>query len=117
MTPARDAAGKFIGIDWETIIYDSEALGPAGSDSVASKLQQDGRRPSGSDGRSAPALFIRSMATRVPLRQERSFEYRVPDMTDRPWAKIWEEYFEKKMQRPKQNSTWASNEHTNRRAG
>jgi hypothetical protein len=26
LTPARDTAGKFIGIDWETIIYDSEAL-------------------------------------------------------------------------------------------
>jgi hypothetical protein len=23
-------------------------------------------------------------------------------MTDRPWAKIWEEFFEKDMQRPKQ---------------
>ena len=26
LTPVRDAAGKFIGIDWETVLYDSEAL-------------------------------------------------------------------------------------------
>ncbi len=26
LTPARDAAGKLLGIDWETVIYDSEAL-------------------------------------------------------------------------------------------
>src|SRR5918993_3584670 len=26
MTPAHDAAGKFLGVDWETVIYDSEAL-------------------------------------------------------------------------------------------
>jgi hypothetical protein len=28
-------------------------------------------------------------------------EYRVPDMLHRPWAKAWEEYFEKNMDRPK----------------
>jgi hypothetical protein len=28
-------------------------------------------------------------------------EYRVPDMLHRPWAKVWEEYFEKNMDRPK----------------
>jgi len=27
-------------------------------------------------------------------------EYRVPDWYDRPWARIWEEYFEQGMQRP-----------------
>lgn len=27
-------------------------------------------------------------------------QYRVPDWLDRPWAKIWEEYFEEGMQRP-----------------
>ena len=26
--------------------------------------------------------------------------YKVPDMYGRPWAKIWEEYHEKGMQRP-----------------
>ena len=26
--------------------------------------------------------------------------YKVPDMYGRPWAKIWEEYFEKGMSRP-----------------
>ncbi len=30
-------------------------------------------------------------------------EYRVPDWYDRPWAKIWEEYFEEGMQRPEPN--------------
>ena len=27
-------------------------------------------------------------------------EYRIPDWYDRPWARIWEEYFEEGMQRP-----------------
>jgi hypothetical protein len=28
------------------------------------------------------------------------FEYKAPNLFDRPWAKIWEEYHEKGMQRP-----------------
>jgi hypothetical protein len=27
-------------------------------------------------------------------------EYRIPDWYDRPWARVWEEYFEEGMQRP-----------------
>jgi hypothetical protein len=27
-------------------------------------------------------------------------EYRIPDWYDRPWARIWEEYFEEGMKRP-----------------
>ena len=27
-------------------------------------------------------------------------EYRAPDWFDRPWAKVWEEYFEEGMKRP-----------------
>jgi hypothetical protein len=30
-------------------------------------------------------------------------DYRVPDWYDRPWARIWEEYFEEGMQRPEPN--------------
>jgi hypothetical protein len=30
-------------------------------------------------------------------------QYRVPDWYDRPWARIWEEYFEQGMQRPEPN--------------
>ena len=27
-------------------------------------------------------------------------EFRVPDMFNRPWARIWEEFFEQEMERP-----------------
>jgi len=26
VTPVHDASGKFLGVDWETVIYDPEAL-------------------------------------------------------------------------------------------
>ena len=39
-------------------------------------------------------------------------------MLDRPWAKIWEEYFEKNMERPKEGTrTWVSNKRVSRRNG
>lgn len=34
-----------------------------------------------------------------------TIEYTVRDLFDRPWARIWEEYFEKGMQRPAANDT------------
>jgi len=35
-----------------------------------------------------------------PVRAGTSIEYVVPDWYDRPWARVWEEYFEDGMQRP-----------------
>jgi hypothetical protein len=32
------------------------------------------------------------------------FEYRMPDMYGRPWAQMWERYFEEGMQRPEAES-------------
>ena len=31
----------------------------------------------------------------------RAIEYKIPDMYGRPWAEIWEEYFQQGMDRPK----------------
>ena len=41
LTPARDAAGKFLGIDWETVIYDPEALAAAGPHPLAPQLSAE----------------------------------------------------------------------------
>lgn len=35
-----------------------------------------------------------------PVRPGTVIQYRVPDWYDRPWARVWEEYFEEGMQRP-----------------
>jgi hypothetical protein len=35
-----------------------------------------------------------------PIAPGKVIEYRIPDWYDRPWARIWEEYFEQGMQRP-----------------
>jgi len=36
----------------------------------------------------------------TPVVAGKVIEYKVPSMFERPWAKIWEEYHEKGMQRP-----------------
>ena len=35
-----------------------------------------------------------------PVSPGRMIELRLPDWYDRPWARVWEEYFEHGMQRP-----------------
>ena len=37
----------------------------------------------------------------TPLVPGKEIPYRVEDLYGRPWAAVWEEYFEQKMQRPK----------------
>ena len=102
LTPARDAAGKFLGIDWETIIYDPEAL----AQPVRILWHRNYQQSWTAAGRvgwaecTRPLYPINGFANHVAPGQV--IPYRVPDMSDRPWAKIWEEFFEKNMQRPKQ---------------
>jgi hypothetical protein len=43
---------------------------------------------------------VKGVATAVHPGQV--IEYQVPDMFDRPWAKVWEQYFEQGMKRPQQ---------------
>jgi hypothetical protein len=38
-----------------------------------------------------------------PVRPGTVIQYRIPDWYDRPWARIWEEYFEQGMSRPSEN--------------
>jgi hypothetical protein len=35
-----------------------------------------------------------------PLKPGTVIEYAIPDWFDRPWARIWEQYFEEGMERP-----------------
>ena len=102
LTPARDAAGKFIGIDWEAIYYDSEAL----VQPVRTLWHRNYEQSWSTAGRltwsecTRPLYPVDGFATQVAPGQV--IQYRVPDMLDRPWAKIWEEFFEKDMDRPKE---------------
>ena len=47
----------------------------------------------------------------TPMSPGQTFEYTLPDIFGRPWAKIWERYHEKGMERPKEQPAGSVYEH------
>ena len=99
-SPNRDAKGKFIGLNHEAIFYDPEAL------VEPVRIIRNYVKTSGYE-EGDPYVFIDCVQTIFPRNGKASpvvpgsvIEYRVPDMFGRPWAQIWEQYFEKGMQKP-----------------
>jgi len=99
-TAIHDARGKLVGIHHEAIIYDSEALvEPVRIVHIldrASKLNEGD-----------PYVYNECIQHIFPIDGKATqmssgstFQYTVPDIYDRPWAKIWEKYYEKDMNRP-----------------
>lgn len=100
-TPVHGADGKLIGLDWEAVLYDPDALEQplrilwhhsrtAGWDTAERLTFQECTR----------ALYpVDGYATQVAPGDV--IEFRVPDMFNRPWARTWEEYFEQDMQQPR----------------
>ena len=94
-------AGKFIGLKHEGIFYDPEAL------VEPVRMIRNLERISGFE-EGEPFTFIECVPTIYPINGPRDagvagavIQYKVPDMFGRPWAKIWEEYHEQGMTRPK----------------
>jgi hypothetical protein len=101
-TPNRDAKGKFIGINHEAIFYDPDAL------LQPIRIVRNYVKLSGFE-QGDPYPFIECVQTifpkdghATPVTPGEVIQYKVPDMYGRPWAQIWEEYFEKGMEKPKQ---------------
>jgi hypothetical protein len=102
-TPHRDASGKFIGLNHEGIFYDPEAL------VEPIRMTRMLERSSGFE-EGDPYDFIECVQTIYPVDGFAKPvtvgavipNYKVPDVYARPWAKIWEEYHEKGMNRPKE---------------
>jgi hypothetical protein len=101
-TPVNDAEGNLIGLDWEAVIYDSQALVEP-----ARLLWYRGYQRSLSEsGRLSNAECIRPLypieGRATPVAPGEIIQFRVPDMGSRPWAESWEVYFEDGMQRPQE---------------
>jgi hypothetical protein len=99
-TPNRDADGNFLGLNHEAIFYDPEAL------VEPVRIIRNYVRQSGFD-EGDPYVFVECIQTifpvdgrATPVSPGQVIEYEVPDMYGRPWAYIWEKYFEQDMQRP-----------------
>ena len=101
-TPVRDDAGGYVGVNHESIFYDSEAL--VEPVRIVRNLH---KVADFSDAEQTPATFIECLQTiypidgaAVPLAPGAVIEFEVPDMYGRPWDKIWRENFEQGMSRP-----------------
>jgi len=103
-SPRLDSQGKLAGIEQETIFYDPEALAePLRLFQVYIKT--------GEPGEVAPFIYGRCIQTIFPVKGRPqplspgvTIDYTVPDIYGRPWAQIWERYFEEGMQRPEDDS-------------
>jgi hypothetical protein len=99
-TPNRDASGKFLGLNHESIFYDPEAF------VEPIRIIRNYVKTSGFE-EGDPYVFIDCVQTIFPLNGRATpvtpgtvIEYEVPDMYGRPWAHIWEQYWEKDMEKP-----------------
>ena len=99
-SPNRDASGKFLGLNHEAIFYDPEAL------VEPVRIVRNYLKTSGyEDG--DPYVFIDCNPTIYPINGKATpvspgtvIQYEVPDMYGRPWAHIWDKYWEQGMERP-----------------
>ncbi|MEP7313650.1 MAG: hypothetical protein ABI859_13775 [Pseudomonadota bacterium] len=101
-TPLRDANGAFLGLNHEAILYDPEAfVEPVRVMLRLVKIAEIG------DPNVNPIIYTECIQTiypvkgsATPLTPGRVIEFEVPDMYGRPWAQIWEKYWEQGMTRP-----------------
>jgi hypothetical protein len=99
-TPMRDAAGEVTALNHESVFYDPEAF------VEPIRIIRNYQRVSGfEDG--DPSPFIECIPTIFPIKGHATpvspgtvIEYEVPDMFGRPWAQLWEQYFEQGMKAP-----------------
>jgi len=99
-TPVRDAAGKVTSINSEAIFYDPEAL--VEPVRIVRSLNRMGGVEEGN-----PYAFIECVPTIYPENGKATsvgpgkvINFEVPDIFGRPWAAMWEKYFEKDMVNP-----------------
>jgi hypothetical protein len=99
-SPDRDEAGNFLGLNHEAIFYDPEAL--VEPVRIVRRLVKSSGFEEGD-----PHVFIECTqtifpidGTATPVSPGQVIRYQVPDMLGRPWAQIWEQYWEKGMERP-----------------
>jgi hypothetical protein len=99
-SPHRGPAGELAGIEHEIVFYDQEALAaPLRLIQVHIKV--------GEIDDIDPFIYARCIQTIFPINGRPqplspgvTIDYTVPDMFGRPWAQIWERYFEEGMERP-----------------
>jgi len=103
-SPRYDAEGELGGIEHEIIFYDPEAfVQPLRLVQVHIKTAELEEVPPFIYGRCIQTIYPVDGRAQ-PVSPGQVIDFKVPDMYGRPWAQIWEEYFEDDMQRPENDS-------------
>jgi hypothetical protein len=105
--PNRDADRTFLGLNHEAIFYDPEALvEPVRIVRNLVKLHDFDEGD--------PYAFVECVQTIFPVNGTATprspgtvIPYEVPDIYGRPWARIWETYWEQGMEKPEQDDIFA----------
>ncbi|HVY65348.1 MAG TPA: hypothetical protein VHH11_11065 [Gammaproteobacteria bacterium] len=99
-TPNRDAQGTMVGLHHEAVFYDPEAL------VEPIRIVRDFVKIGDFD-EGEPFVFTQCLETIYPINGRAQpvapptvIPYEVLDMYNRPWAQIWEKYWEKGMSHP-----------------
>ncbi len=99
-TPVRDANGTITELNHEAVFYDPEAL--VEPIRIVRNLSKMSSLREGD-----PYTYIECIQSIYPVdgvatpqSPGNEIEYRVPDMYNRPWSQIWEQYQEEGMQKP-----------------
>ena len=104
-TPDRNEDGSFRGLNHEAILYDPEGLVEP-----VRIVRHFIKKNDFIDDDADPYVYIECVQTIYPIEGTgtpaapgRIIQYDVPDMYGRPWAQIWQEYWEQGMERPEPN--------------
>ncbi|MGD8808196.1 MAG: hypothetical protein PVG24_01255 [Gammaproteobacteria bacterium] len=101
-----DSSGEFLGLEHETIFYDPEVFVEPVRDIRLFPF-------SGSYSEMAPynvsqciqTIFLGEDGRNTQVAPGTTIPFEVRDLYDRPWAQIWEEYFEDGMSRPEEDDS------------
>jgi hypothetical protein len=99
-TPRKDTSGKLLGLLQETVFYDPEALvQPLRLYTHMNRVYDLNEGD--------PRVFVECLQTIYPIEGRmtpvvpgREITTTAPDWYGRPWAALWERYFEQGMSRP-----------------
>jgi len=99
--PSRDADGAFLGLQQEAVFYDREAL----VDPV--RIVRTFTKASDFD-EGEPYVFSQCLQTIFPIKGRATpvappatIEFDVLEMYNRPWAQLWDKYWETDMEKPR----------------
>jgi hypothetical protein len=108
-TPRKAADGHLLGLEHETVFYDEEGLVQPirAVRFMARKGGFNDVPPNNLTSCNQNYFPVKGRGT--PVNPGRTIEYQVEDRYGRPWAAIWEQYFENGMQRPKEASIFEFN--------